>query len=164
MTCHTFLCKGLIHQALSLYAIEVPLDVSIVSIRYCSADVDIRPHMKGMYLMRGIAAKLEKGKKKLSVIFIFFCSEWRAMLVHSLVCPTKQALSLYAIGVLYLSALALSVIAMLMFTPNHSSRVFALDVWKRIFHPLFHSSFVISCDALGWCTVSIRYCSVLFAH
>ena len=60
MTCHTFLCKGLIHQALSLYAIEVPLDVSIVSIRYCSADVDIRPYMKVMYLMRGIAAKWKR--------------------------------------------------------------------------------------------------------
>ena len=316
MTCYTFLCKGLIHQALSLYAIEVPFDVSIVSIRYCSADVDIRPYMKGMYLMRGIAAKWEKatrsclwfsfsfvqndvqcstihwsvppskhflytllgcftylhwlypllqcwcwhrtihqgylylmfgtaffthsliilglllrspfwtnalyaialvsltmqdtpgkfddiaavycvcvgkrhrnvlfsliilhddlsnfpmqradppitvsirywsafrcqhclypllqcwcwyqtiheanvlderyssqmgkGNKKLSVIFIFFCSEWRTMLDHSLVCSTKQALSLYAIGVLYLSALALSVIAMLMLISDHT--------------------------------------------
>ena len=110
------------------------------------------------------SSQMGKGKKKLSVIFIFFCSEWRAMLDHSLVCSTKQALSLYAIGVLYLSALTLSVIAMLMFTPHHSSRVFALDVWKRIFHPQFHSCLVISCDALGWSTVSIRYCSVLFAH
>ena len=63
MTCYNFLCKGLIHQALSPYAIEVPLDVSIVSICYCSADVDIRPHMKGMYLMRGIAAKWEKATR-----------------------------------------------------------------------------------------------------
>ena len=54
MTCYTFLCKGLIHQALSLYAIEVPSDVSISFIRYCRADVDIRPYMKGMYLMSGI--------------------------------------------------------------------------------------------------------------
>ena len=360
MTCYTFLCKGLIHQALSLYAIEVPLDVSIVSIRYCSADVDIRPYMKGMYLMRVIAAKWEKARrsclwfsfsfvqndvqcstihwsvppskhflytllgcftylhwlypllqcwcwhrtihqgylylmfgtaffthsftaasgwdvmlwvgalslfaigvfyllisamilglllrspfwtnalyaialvsltmqdtpgkfddiaavycvcvgkrhqniwfsliilrddllhfpmqradppstvsirywsafrcqhclypllqcwcwyqtihernvlderyssqmgkvnKKLSVIFIFFCSEWRAMLDHSLVCSTKQALSLYTIGVLYLSALTLSAIAMLMLTPDHLPRVFVLDVWNSIFHP-----------------------------
>ena len=388
MTCYTFLCKGLIHQALSLYAIEVPLDVSIVSIRYCSADVDIRPYMTGMYLMRGIAAKWEKarsclwfsfsfvqndvqcstihwsvppskhflytlsgcfsyqhwlypllqcwcwhrtipqgylylifgtaffthsftaaswrdvmlwvgalsllailvfyllisamilglllripfwtnalyaialvsltmqdtpgkfddiaavycvcvgkrhrniwfsliilqddlshfpmqradptstvsirywsafrcqhclypllqcwcwyqtthernvlderyssrmgkGNKKLSAIFIFFCSEWRAMLDHSLVCSTKRALSVYTIGVLYLSALALSVIAMLMFTPHHSSRVFVLDVWNSIFHPKFHSSLVMRCDAMSWITVSIRYCSVLFAQ
>ena len=81
------------------------------------------------------SSQMGKGNKKLSVILIVFCSEWRAMLDHSLVCSTKQALSLYAIGVLYLSALALSVIAMLMFTPHHSSRVFALDVWKSIFHP-----------------------------
>ena len=81
------------------------------------------------------SSQMGKGNKKLSVIFIFFGSEWRAMLDHSLVCSTKQALSLYAIGVLYLSALALSAIAMLMLTPPHSSRVFALDVRKRIFHP-----------------------------
>ena len=45
------------------------------------------------------SSQMRKGKK-LSVIFIFFCSEWRTMLDHSLVCSTKQALSLYTIWVL----------------------------------------------------------------
>ena len=111
------------------------------------------------------SSHMGKGNKKLSVIFIFFCSEWRAMLDHSLVCSTKQALSLYVIWVLYLSALALSVFAMLMLTADHSSRVFVLDVWNSTFHPEFHNSLVMRCcDSLGWSTVSIRYCSVLFAH
>ena len=76
------------------------------------------------------SSQMGKGNKKLSVIFIFFCSEWRAMLDHSLVCSTKQVLSLYAIGVLYLSALALYAIAMLMFTPHHSSIQFKVKIQK----------------------------------
>ena len=72
MTCYNFLCKGLIHQALSLFAIEVPLDVSIGSIRYCNADVDIRPYMKGKYLMRGIAAKWEKATTSCDFHYFLF--------------------------------------------------------------------------------------------
>ena len=79
MTCYTFLRKGLIHQALSLYAIEVPLNVSIASLHYCSADVDIIAYKKGAYLMRGIAAIMVKATS-----CIFFPSGWRAMLDQSL--------------------------------------------------------------------------------
>ena len=93
MTCYTFLCKGLIHQALSLYAIEVPLDVSIVSIRYCSADVDIRPYMKGMYLMRGIAAKWEKARRScLWFSFSFVQNDVQCSTIHWSVPPSKHFL------------------------------------------------------------------------
>ena len=90
---HTFLCKGLIHQALSLYAIEVPLDVSIVSNRYCSADVDIRPHMKGMYLMRGIAAKWEKATRScLWFSFSFVQNDVQCSTIHWSVPPSEHFL------------------------------------------------------------------------
>ena len=92
MTCYTFLCKGLIHQALSLYAIEVPLDVSIVSIRYCSADVDIRPYMKRMYLMRGIAAKWEKARSCLWFSFSFVQNDVQCSTIHWSVPPSKHFL------------------------------------------------------------------------
>ena len=93
MTCYNFLCKGLIHQALSLYAINVPLDVSIGSIRYCSADVDIRPCMKGMYLMRGIAAIWEKATRIcLLFSFSFVQNDVQCSTIHWSVPPCKHFL------------------------------------------------------------------------
>ena len=134
MTCYTFLCKGMIYQALSIrYWSAFRCQHWLYPLLQCWCWYQTI-HERNV-LDERYSSHMGKGNNKLSVISIFFCSEWRAMLDQSLVCSTKQALSLYAIGVLYLSALSLSAIAMLMLTPDHSSRVFVLDVWNSIFHP-----------------------------
>ena len=86
MTCYTFLRKGLIHQALSLYAIEVPLNVSIASIHYCSADVDIIAYKKGAYLMRGIAAIMVKATSCLWFSFSFHQDDVQCSTNHCSIC------------------------------------------------------------------------------
>ena len=63
-----------------------------------------------------------KSNKILSVIFIVVRSGWRAMLGQSLVYPTKQALSLYAIGLLYFLVWSLSAMTMLILMSEHTSR------------------------------------------
>ena len=60
MICNARTIIGAFHQALSIYAFAVPLDLSIGSLRHCRADVNVRTPIKGVYLMRHIAAIWEK--------------------------------------------------------------------------------------------------------
>ena len=68
----------------------MPLDLSIGSFRYCRADVNVRTPIKGVYLMKHIAAIWEKATT--CCLWFSFPLRWFAMLDQSLVCFTNYFL------------------------------------------------------------------------